>query len=114
MDFHAEATSEKRAMGFYLSGRVSAVMGTHTHVQTADEQIINGTGYITDAGMTGSIDSILGVEKDIIIEKFLSYCPQKHIFAKGDCEINGVCLDINVKSGKCISIERIKKIYSEK
>ncbi len=114
VDFHAEATSEKRAMGFYLSGRVSAVMGTHTHVQTADEQIINGTGYITDAGMTGPIDSILGVEKDIIIEKFLSYCPQKHIFAKGDCEINGVCLDINVKSGKCISIERIKKIYSEK
>lgn len=114
VDFHAEATSEKRAMGFYLSGRVSAVLGTHTHVQTADEQIIGGTGYITDAGMTGALDSVLGVEKDIIIEKFLSYCPQKHIFAKGDCGINGVCLDIDVKSGRCTSIERIQKIYSEK
>ncbi len=114
VDFHAEATSEKRAMGFYLSGRVSAVLGTHTHVQTADEQIIKGTGYITDAGMTGPMDSVLGVEKDIIIEKFLSYCPQRHIFAKGDCEINGVCLDIDAKSGRCTSIERIKTVYSEK
>lgn len=111
VDFHAEATSEKRAMGFYLSGRASAVIGTHTHVQTADEQIIGGTGYITDAGMTGPRDSVLGVEKDIIIEKFLSYRPQKHIFAKGDCEINGVCLDIDVRSGRCASIERIRKFY---
>ena len=71
VDFHAEATSEKRAMGFYLSGRASAVIGTHTHVQTADEQIIGGTGYITDAGMTGPRDSVLGVAKDIILEKFL-------------------------------------------
>ena len=69
VDFHAEATSEKRAMGYYLAGRVSAVLGTHTHVQTADEQIIEGTGYITDAGMTGPKDSILGVEKDIIIDR---------------------------------------------
>lgn len=113
VDFHAEATSEKRAMGFYLSGRASAVIGTHTHVQTADEQIIGGTGYITDAGMTGPRDSVLGVEKDIIIEKFLSYQPQKHIFAEGDCEINGVCLDIDVKSGKCTSIERIRKLYTK-
>ena len=72
VDFHAEATSEKRAMGYYLAGRVSAVLGTHTHVQTADEQIIEGTGYITDAGMTGPKDSILGVEKDIIIDRFLT------------------------------------------
>lgn len=113
VDFHAEATSEKRAMGFYLSGRVSAVVGTHTHVQTADEQIIDGTGYITDVGMTGPRDSVLGVDKNIIIEKFLNYCPQKHIFAEGDCEINGVCLDIDVKSGRCTAIERIRKIYPE-
>lgn len=114
VDFHAEATSEKRAMGFYLSGRVSAVLGTHTHVQTADEQIIDGTGYITDAGMTGPSNSVLGVDKDIIIEKFLNYCPQKHIFAGGDCEINGVCLDIDVKSGRCAAIERIRKHYHDK
>lgn len=114
VDFHAEATSEKRAMGFYLSGRVSAVLGTHTHVQTADEQIIDGTGYITDAGMTGARDSVLGVEKDIIIGKFLSYLPQKHVFAEGDCEIRGVCLEVDAKSGKCVSIERIERIYKAK
>ena len=111
VDFHAEATSEKKAMGFYLSGRVSAVIGTHTHVQTADEIILDGhTGYITDAGMTGARESILGVEKDIIIEKFLTYYPKKHVFADGECEICGVCMDIDAKSGKCLSIERIKRL----
>ena len=114
MDFHAEATSEKRAMGYYLSGRVSAVVGTHTHVQTADEQVINGTGYITDVGMTGPADSILGVDKDIIIEKFLTYYPRKHVFAGGDCDVNGVCLDIDEKSGKCRTIERIRKRTAHK
>lgn len=114
VDFHAEATSEKRAMGYYLSGRVSAVLGTHTHVATADEQIINGTGYITDVGMTGPSDSILGVEKEIIIEKFLTYYPKKHVFAGGDIEINGVLLDIDTKSGKCTDIRRIRKIHAQK
>lgn len=112
VDFHAEATSEKRAMGYYLAGRTSAVLGTHTHVQTADEQIIDGTGYITDVGMTGAADSILGVEKEIIIEKFLTYYPKKHVFASGDVDINGVCLDIDAKSGKCVSIERVRKRYT--
>lgn len=106
VDFHAEATSEKRAMGFFLAGKVTAVLGTHTHVQTADEQIIDGTGYITDVGMTGPADSVLGVDKDIIIEKFLTYRHKKHVFASGECLISGVCLDIDVKSGKCVSIER--------
>lgn len=114
VDFHAEATSEKRAMGYYLSGRVSAVVGTHTHVQTADEQVIDGTGYITDVGMTGPVNSILGVDKDIIIEKFLTYYPKKHVFAGGDCDINGVCLDIDEKSGKCRSIERISRRVAHK
>lgn len=114
VDFHAEATSEKRAMGYYLAGRASAVLGTHTHVQTADEQIIDGTGYITDVGMTGPADSILGVEKEIIIEKFLSYYPKKHVFAGGDVDINGVVLEIDTKSGKCVSIERIRKRYAQK
>lgn len=109
VDFHAEATSEKRAMGYYLSGRTTAVLGTHTHVQTADEQIINGTGYITDVGMTGPKDSILGVQKEIIIERFLTYYPKRHAFADGECEICGVCLGVNPKSGECESIVRIQK-----
>ncbi len=112
VDFHAEATSEKRAMGYYLSGRTTAVLGTHTHVTTADEQIINGTGYITDVGMTGPKESILGVDKDIIIERFLTYYPKRHIFAGGDIEINGVCLDIDEKSGKCLNIERVREVVS--
>ena len=110
VDFHAEATSEKRAMGYYLAGRVSAVVGTHTHVTTADEQVIDGTGYITDVGMTGPKDSILGVEKDIIIERFLTYYPKRHRFAEGDIELNGVLMDIDTKTGVCGSIERYRQI----
>lgn len=112
LDFHAEATSEKRAMGYYLAGRATAVLGTHTHVTTADEQIIDGTGYITDVGMTGPKESILGVDKDIIIERFLTYYPKRHVFAGGDIELNGVLLDIDHKSGKCTGIERVRRIVS--
>ncbi len=112
VDFHAEATSEKRAMGYYLAGRTTAVLGTHTHVTTADEQIIDGTGYITDVGMTGPKESILGVDKDIIIERFLTYYPKRHVFAGGDIELNGVLLDIDHKSGKCTGIERVRRIVS--
>lgn len=110
VDFHAEATSEKRAMGLFLAGRVSAVLGTHTHVQTADEQIINGTGYITDVGMTGPRDSILGVKKEIIIEKFLSYRRQKYAVAEGTCDICGAVVEIDPAHGKCLKIERFRKI----
>ena len=106
VDFHAEATSEKRAMGYFLAGKTTAVLGTHTHVQTADEQIIDGTGYITDVGMTGAADSVLGVDKNIIIEKFLTYRHIRHAFAAGEYMISGVCLDVDTKSGKCVSIER--------
>lgn len=109
VDFHAEATSEKRAMGYFLAGRVTAVIGTHTHVQTADEQIMSGTGYITDVGMTGPVDSILGVEKDIIIDKFRYYLPQKHVFAEGTCEVCGVCLDIDENNGRCRNVKRFRK-----
>lgn len=109
VDFHAEATSEKRAMGLFLAGRVSAVFGTHTHVQTADEQIIDGTGYITDAGMTGPVDSVLGVRKDISIEKFRAYRFQKYEVARGKCEICGVIAEIDSRSGKCVKIERLKR-----
>lgn len=109
IDFHAEATSEKKAMGFFLKGKVSAVIGTHTHVQTADETILdNHTAYITDAGMCGSKNSILGVRPDIIIENFVSYSPQKHEIVQDDIQINGVIFTLDYKNGKCISIERIQ------
>lgn len=111
VDFHAEATAEKRAMGFFLSGRVSAVLGTHTHVQTADEQIMNGTGYITDVGMTGAVDSIIGVKKEVAIDRFSSYIYRKNEFADGEAEICGVFLELDSKSGKCLKIERIKQLY---
>ena len=109
VDFHAEATSEKRAMGFYLDGRVSAVFGTHTHVQTSDAQVLpKGTGYITDAGMTGVIDSVLGVKTDIIINKFRTKMPARFDLADGDCRLEGVIFDIDDGSGKCKSAESIR------
>ena len=108
VDFHAEATSEKRALGFYLDGRVSAVFGTHTHVQTADEQILEkGTGYITDVGMCGVIDSVLGVKKEIIVKKMIDNMPTRFDAAEGECMINGCIFEVDEKSGKCISCERI-------
>lgn len=109
VDFHAEATSEKRAMGHYLAGRVSAVLGTHTHVQTADEEILDGgTGYITDVGMTGVLDSVLGVKKEIIIQGMLTGYPQRYEYAEGKHYICGVVLNIDEKSGICRSIKRIR------
>ena len=108
VDFHAEATSEKKAMGFYLAGRVTAVIGTHTHVQTADEQILGGhTGYITDVGYTGVRDSVLGVDKDAIIARLTTYYPQKHTYPEGDIMINAAVISIDEKSGKCTGIKRI-------
>lgn len=109
VDFHAEATSEKKAMGFFLEGRVSAVLGTHTHVQTADEEILGGhTGYLTDVGMTGKKRSVLGIDKDVILDRLISYYPRKHTYPEeGVFMINGVSLSIDEKSGKCRSIERI-------
>ena len=110
VDFHAEATSEKRAMSCFLAGRVSAVFGTHTHVQTADERIIDGTGCITDVGMTGPVDSVLGVRKEIIIDKFMNYRHAKHIVAGGACEICGAAVEIDPADGKCLKIERFRKV----
>ncbi len=108
VDIHAEATSEKKALGWYLDGEVSAVLGTHTHVQTADEEILpQGTAYISDVGMTGPFDSVIGVKKDLIIERFLTQMPNKFDVAKGDIRMQGVMLDIDSISGKAISIERI-------
>ncbi|MDR0314391.1 MAG: TIGR00282 family metallophosphoesterase [Oscillospiraceae bacterium] len=108
VDFHAETTSEKRAMGFYLAGRVSAVFGTHTHVQTADEQIIkDSTGYITDIGMTGPIQSVLGVKSHIIIEKLKTNMPARFENEKGDCFMCGCIFEIDNGTGHTLSVERI-------
>ena len=108
VDFHAEASSEKGAMGWYLDGRVSAVVGTHTHVQTADERILTeGTAYITDAGMTGSFESVIGMRKEEAIQKFLTQLPTKFEVAKKDLRLNAVLIAIDEQTGKALSIERI-------
>ena len=108
VDFHAEATAEKRAMGFYLDGKVTAVFGTHTHVQTADEQLLpKGTAYITDAGMTGPVQSVLGIEPELTIRKFKTNLPVRFENAVGEYCMDGVIVEIDEKSGKANSIERV-------
>lgn len=108
IDIHAEATSEKIAFAKYFDGRVSAVFGTHTHVQTADSTVFHGgTGYITDAGMCGAKDSVLGIKNDIIIRKFLTKMPVRHEEADGDAIICGCLFTVETDSGKCVSAERI-------
>lgn len=108
VDMHAEATSEKKALGWYLDGEVSAVLGTHTHVQTADDEVLSGgTAYISDVGMTGPFDSVIGIKKDTIIEKFLTQVPNKFDVAKGDIRLQGVLMDIDTQSGRANAIERI-------
>lgn len=109
VDFHAEATGEKRAMGFYLDGKVSAVFGTHTHVQTADAEILpNGTGYITDVGMTGTINSVLGVKSEIIISKLRDKLPQRFDYADGDCKMDCIIFDIDEKTGFVTATEAVE------
>lgn len=108
IDFHAEATSEKIALGKYLDGKVSLLYGTHTHIQTADNKILlDGTGYITDVGMTGSDNGIIGMTKESIIPKFLNSLPQRFEIAEGNERINGLEVDIDDETGECSSIERI-------
>jgi len=110
VDFHAEATSEKMAMGWFLDGKVAAVLGTHTHVQTTDERILpNGTGYITDVGMAGPIDSVIGMDKMSVLEKFVTQLPQKFEVGKDDIEVQGVIVTIDSSNNSCIAIERIKE-----
>ncbi len=109
VDFHAEATSEKQALGHYLAGRVSGVIGTHTHVQTADERILEGgTGYLTDVGMSGSQDAIIGNQKEPAIQRFLTQLPVRLEPAKKDPQLCAVVLTINEKTGCCEAIERIQ------
>jgi metallophosphoesterase (TIGR00282 family) len=109
VDFHAEATSEKSAMGWYLDGKVSAVIGSHTHVQTADEKILpQGTAFITDAGMTGPVDSVIGVKKEQIISKFLTHIPARFETAGGASILSCVVIDVSSRTGKATSIQRLQ------
>jgi hypothetical protein len=112
VDFHAEATSEKIAMSYYLDGRVSAVVGTHTHVQTADEKIMGrGTAYITDVGMTGPSEGILGVDKKQILNKFITGLPSRFEPADGGVFLNAVLINIDENTGKATEIKRISESY---
>ena len=108
VDFHAEATAEKRALGFYLDGRAAAVVGTHTHVQTADEQILpHGTAYITDLGMTGPVQSVLGVTPELAIEKMRTNLPVRFQNPDGECRMQGMLVEIDKKTGKALCAERV-------
>lgn len=114
IDIHAEATSEKMALGWYLDGRVTAVLGTHTHIQTADERILpKGTGYITDVGMTGPSHSVLGIDPQLVINKFLTKRPVRFEVAAGPVELNGVILEAN-ELGLTTGIKRVRKSISNK
>ena len=109
VDMHAEATSEKIAMGWYLDGRVSLVYGTHTHVQTADDRILpGGTAYITDLGMCGPLDSVIGMERENVIEGFLSQLPRQFEVAKENVALQGVVVDVDHESGKAREIRRLR------
>jgi len=108
VDFHAEATAEKQAMGWFLDGRVSALLGTHTHVQTADEHVLpGGTAYITDVGMCGAFDSVLGMEKDLSVRRQVEQVPVRLLPARSDPRINGVLVDVDDESGRALAIERL-------
>ena len=108
VDFHAEATSEKLAMGYYLDGRVSALWGTHTHVPTADERVYpKGTGYITDLGMTGPIESVLGVEPAQSVESFLGGLPGRYRNPEGPCKLQGAIFTLDSATGLCTAVERV-------
>ena len=110
IDIHAEATSEKIALGWYLDGLVTAIMGTHTHVQTADEKILpQGTAYITDTGMTGPFDSVIGRKKEEILQRFLTQMPTRFHMADNDIWLNGVIVDFDEKRGLANSITRVQK-----
>lgn len=108
VDFHAEATAEKRALGFYADGKLTALIGTHTHVQTADEQILpGGTGYMTDVGMTGPIQSVLGVVPSLAIDKMKTHLPVRFATAQGECMLNAVLIEADDQTGRAVSIQRL-------
>ena len=109
IDFHAESTAEKKTFGYYFDGRVSAILGTHTHIQTADEEILrNGTAYITDVGMCGSHDSVIGITKEVAFERIKTGMPIRHEVATKGMQINGIYFELDDTNGKALNIERIK------
>ena len=109
VDMHAETTSEKMAMGYFLDGKVSAVVGTHTHVQTADEQVLpQGTGYLTDAGMTGPVQSVIGMKPQLVIQKFLTQLPRRFEVASGPSVLSAAVIEINSSSGKTKQMSRLR------
>jgi metallophosphoesterase (TIGR00282 family) len=110
VDMHCETTSEKNAMGVWMDGKVSAVVGTHTHVQTADERILpGGTAYITDVGMCGPVDSVIGLKKETSLQRFLTQRPAGYELAKNQVYAHGVRVDIDDATGKALAIERIRE-----
>ncbi|MGE5583068.1 MAG: TIGR00282 family metallophosphoesterase [Bacillota bacterium] len=112
IDIHAEATSEKAALGWYLDGRVAAVLGTHTHIATADERILpKGTAYITDVGMTGPLNSVLGIDPDLVVKKFLTRMPVRFEVAGGPVQLNGVVFEVNEETGLASEIRRIRRDF---
>ena len=111
VDFHAEATSEKQAMGWYLDGRVSGVFGTHTHVGTVDARILpQGTAYLTDVGMTGPVDSVIGSDTRAVLERFLTSMPQRLEVAKGPCTLNSVLVEVDEQTGRSVHVERVDRM----
>jgi hypothetical protein len=108
VDIHAEATSEKMALGWYLDGRVTAVLGTHTHVPTADERVLpNGTAYQTDVGMSGPYDSVIGVEKELVIQRFLNAMPAKFEPARGDARLCALLMECDAATGRATAVQRL-------
>jgi metallophosphoesterase (TIGR00282 family) len=113
VDFHAEATSEKQAMGWYLDGRVSAVVGTHTHVPTADNRILpKGTAYVSDLGMVGPINSVIGTEPNAVVQKFLTQMPHQFTVASGPVTFNSVLIEIDDETGKAVSVDRVDRLIN--
>lgn len=113
VDVHAETTSEKTAMGHYLDGHVTAVVGTHTHVQTADEQILpKGTAYLTDIGMTGPVNSVIGMKKELVIDKFLTQMPRRFEVATGPAVLGAVVIECDPTTGTATGIHRIRRVES--
>ncbi len=111
VDMHAEATSEKVGIGWFLDGRVSCVFGTHTHIPTADERVLpKGTGFITDIGMTGPYDSVIGRKVDQILDRFLKQIPVRSEVAEGNIQLHALVVDVNEKTGKATRVERIKRV----
>ena len=112
VDMHAETTSEKSAMAWYLDGRVAAVVGSHTHVQTADERVLpGGTGFMTDAGMCGPVDSVIGMRKEEVLRRFLSQRPERFEVARGPIALQGAIVDVEAGSGRCSAIMRWREMW---